>query len=164
MSDRFDRTYMLSAISLAVSLASLLIVFTSDASFILFLIFMGLFGGLIFTIYPVSVARAHDLFDRADIVPASSVLLLCYCIGATAGPIIASFTMITTKTAYGLFAYCSVVSSISAIIIFYLRKREFITIVPAEDNSTFVPMKSTSRAAVLIDPRIEINSDPDSGN
>jgi MFS family permease len=164
MSDRIDRTYMLSLISLAVSLISVLIFFTTDYSFVLFLILMVLFGGLIFTIYPVSVARAHDLFGRADVVPASSILLLCYCIGATAGPIMATFTMITMKTAYGFFAYSSVVSFVSAIIIFYLRKREFITIISAEDSSAFVPMKSTSRAAVLIDPRMTTNDDPDSAN
>ena len=162
LSDRYDRTYMLSLISVAVSVTSVLIFLTTDYSFTLFLVLMGLFGGLIFTIYPVSVARAHDLFKPAEAVPASSALLLCYCIGAAAGPIAATFTMITMKTAYGLFAYCSLVSLVSAIIIFYLRKRECITIVSAEDSSTFVPMKSTSRAAVLLDPRIQMKDDPGS--
>jgi MFS family permease len=159
ISDRFDRTYVLGCISAGIALISAVIAFPTEHSFILFLMGMILFGGFTFTVYPVSVARAHDLFEPTDIVPASSVLLLCYCIGATAGPTLASLTMMTLGTAYGFFAYCFLVSFLSAIIIFYLRKKEIITIVPVEDRSTFVAMKSTSPAAVLLDPRTDISSD-----
>lgn len=164
LSDRFDRTYMLSSICLAIAVTSIIIVLVAEHSFFLFLMIMILFGGLIFTIYPVSIARAHDLFDTGDIVSASSVLLLCYCIGATVGPIAASWTMLSMRTGYGFFAYCAVVSMISAIIIFYLRKKEMITIVATEDHSTFIPMKGTSPAAVLIDPRIELDDGDNTNN
>lgn len=159
LSDRFDRTYMLSSLCLAVALTSIMIVFVAKDSFLLFLLIMILFGGLIFTIYPVSVARAHDLFEQTDIVPASSALLLSYCFGATVGPVAASLTMISMPTAHGFFVYCAAVSLVSAIIIFYLRKKEFITIVAAGDHSTFVPMKGTSPAAVLIDPRTHMDNE-----
>ena len=162
LSDRFDRTYMLASLCLAVALMSILIGLLAEFSFFLFLFFMILFGGLIFTIYPVSIARAHDLFDADDIVPASSVLLLCYCIGGTVGPIVATWTMLILQTGYGLFAYCAAVSLLSSIIIFYLRKKEIITIVATEDHSTFVPLKGTSPAAVLIDPRIDIADEDNS--
>jgi MFS family permease len=156
LSDRFDRTYMLSALCLAVALMSSVLGLIEKNSFFTFLVFMILFGGLIFTIYPVSIARAHDLFDADDIVPASSVLLLCYCIGGTLGPVAASLTMAGMRTGAGFFAYCAAVSLVSAIIIFYLRKKEVITIVAAEDRSAFVAMKGTSPAAVFIDPRTNI--------
>ncbi|NNK13999.1 MAG: MFS transporter [Desulfofustis sp.] len=159
LSDRFDRTYMLASLCLAVALTGILIVFVAEYSFFLFLLVMILFGGLIFTIYPVSVARAHDLFDSAEIVPASSVLLLCFCFGATAGPVAASLTMTVTETGYAFFVYCAAVSLLSAVIIFYLRKKEVITIVAAEDHSSFIPMKGTSPAAVLIDPRTEMDNE-----
>jgi MFS family permease len=159
LSDRFDRTYMLSGLCLAVAVISTALVFAEDISFFLFLVVMILFGGLIFTIYPVSIARAHDLFDVDDIVPASSVLLLCYCIGGTLGPAAASLTMAGMKTGSGFFAYCAAVSLASAIIIFYLRKKEVITIVEVKDHSPFVSMKGTSPAAIFIDPRIEIEED-----
>jgi MFS family permease len=157
ISDRFDRTYVLGSISLGIALISAVVVFAADHSFILFLASMILFGGFTFTVYPVAVARAHDLFEPADIVPASSALLLCYCIGGTAGPTLASLTMMTSGTAYGFFGYCFLVSLVSAITIFYLRKKEIITIVSVEDSSTFVAMKSTSPAAVLLDPRTDLS-------
>ncbi|MFC1832884.1 MFS transporter [Thermodesulfobacteriota bacterium] len=153
ISDRFDRTYLLSSICLAVALTSTVLVFAAEYSFLFFILIMVLFGGLIFTIYPVSIARAHDLFDSDDIVPASSVLLLCYCIGATAGPIVASWAMLILQTGYGFFVYCAAVSLVSAIVIFCMRKKELITIVAAEDQSIYVHMKGTSPAAVFIDPR-----------
>lgn len=159
LSDRFDRTYMLASLCLAVTLIAILIVFVAEYSFLLFLLIMVLFGGFAFTIYPVSVARVHDLSEHADIVPASSVLLLCFCIGATVGPIAASWTMNATQTGYGFFVYCAAVSLVSAIIILYLRQKELITIVATEDHSTFVLMKGTSPAAILIDPRIELNDE-----
>ncbi|MEJ2478100.1 MAG: MFS transporter, partial [Desulfobacterales bacterium] len=153
LSDRFVRTYMLSSICLAVALISTVLAFAADYSFFLFMLVMVLYGGLIFTIYPVSIARAHDLFDADDIVPASTVLLLCYCIGATIGPIVASWVMLLLQTGYGFFVYCATVSLVSAIAIFYLRKKELITIVAAEDHSVYVHLKGTSPAAVFIDPR-----------
>jgi len=61
-----------------------------------------IFGGLIFTLYRVSVARAHDVFDVKDVVPVSSVLLLSYGTGATIGPILASTVMAAMGSAYGL--------------------------------------------------------------
>jgi hypothetical protein len=53
---------------------------------------------------------------------------------------------------------------VSALIILYLRQKELITIVAPEDHSTFVPMKGTSPAAVLIDPRTEIGDQAGTGN
>jgi MFS family permease len=103
LSDRFDRPYTLSGLCLAVAFISTALVFAADISLFLFLVVMILFGGLIFTIYPVSIARAHDLFDADDIVPASSVLLLCYCIGGTLGPVAASLTMAGMKNGSGFF-------------------------------------------------------------
>ena len=159
LSDRFERTAMLCSLCLAVSLISVIIVLFAEYSFLLFLAAMALFGGLTFTIYPVSVARAHDLFEQADIVPASSALLLCYCIGASVGPATASWTMISMQTRYGFFIYSAAVSLVSAIVIFYLRRKELITILAAEDHSTFVPLKGTSPAAVLIDPRTDAGAE-----
>ncbi|MBB5346705.1 MFS transporter [Desulfoprunum benzoelyticum] len=164
LSDRFDRVYILGFICLAVALTGALVVFATKQEFIFFLLSMIMFGGFIFTVYPVSVARAHDLFEAADIVPASSFLLLCYCLGATAGPILASTTMMALGTAYGFFVYCSFVSLFSAIVIFYLRRKEFITIVPAQESSTFVVMKGTSPASILLDPRADMYDDQGPGD
>ena len=54
---------------------------------------MGLFGGLVFAVYPVSVARTQDVFQGKEALAVSSAMLLCYSIGAIFGPILASAGM-----------------------------------------------------------------------
>ena len=159
ISDRFDRVFVLSAIGMVVALLSVFIIFTAEKTFAGFLISMTLFGGLIFTIYPVSIARAHDLSDAANIVPISSVLLLFYGCGAMVGPILASAAMSAAGSAYGFFVYCAAIAAMFALVIFYLRKKEIVTVVAAEDNVEFVMMKNTSPVAVMIDPRTAVEDD-----
>jgi MFS family permease len=155
ISDRFDRTFVLAFIGVMIALLSLLAMSTAGHSFALFLAIMAIFGGLTFTVYPVSVARAHDLSDFIDIVPVSSVLLLLYGCGATAGPVLASSVMTAMHSEYGLFAYSSSVAAVFAITVFYLRKKELVRVVPAEDNAEFVLLKNTSPVIVAIDPRTD---------
>lgn len=158
LSDRFDRTFVLSFIGMVIALLCVSIIVTAEKSFWGFLLAMTVFGGLIFTVYPVAVARAHDVFDVKEIVPASSVLLLCYGIGATAGPIFASMAMMYAETAYGLFGYCALVAALYGITTYYLRKKEIITVVLVEDNTDFVVTNNTSPMMVHIDPRNEIDT------
>jgi len=160
ISDKFDRTYVLAFIGLLTTLISVAILFLAGESFFFFLLLMSIFGGLLFTLYPVSVARAHDVFDTKDIVPVSSALLLSYGAGASIGPILAS-TVMSLTDAYGLFTYCSIVAALYALITFYLRNRQIITVVAAEDNSAFVVMKNTTPVAAAIDPRSEMIDDFD---
>lgn len=159
LSDRFDRTYVLAFLGLMTTLISVAILFSAGKSYFLFLFLMTVYGGLLFTLYPVSVARAHDVFDIQDIVPASSALLLCYGAGATIGPILASYAMSVSDTAYGLFGYCAIVAALYASVTFYLRNRQMITVVAAEDNTSFVIMKNSSPVAAVIDPRSEVDED-----
>jgi MFS family permease len=113
---------------------------------------MGLFGGLMFTIYPVSVARTHDVFGARKVVAVSSALLLCYGLGATVGPVAASGLM-AAGGPRGLFAYCALVSGCYAIFVYVFRKKEKIVLVPATDHVDFVPLPDTSTVAVRMNPR-----------
>ena len=93
ISDRFDRPFVLSILGAAVALMGLVIQATSTYSFFFLLPVMALYGGLNFAIYPVSVARAHDLFEPSEIVSVSSALIFCYGFGACIGPVAASSVM-----------------------------------------------------------------------
>jgi MFS family permease len=155
IADRFDRTRMLLIIAAAMAVVALLITLIGDAPFLLILIEMGLFGGLIFAVYPLAVARTHDIFEPKDAVAVSSALLLCYSIGAIFGPIGASTAMAVTQSPYGLFAFWALVSAVYASGIVYLQHRERIKVVRLEDQVEFMPMKSTSPIAMVLDPRSE---------
>ncbi len=151
--DRFDRTVVLVLLGIGIAVTSLTIMISAKIPVIWLLMSMGLFGGLIFTVYPVSVARAHDLFEAKDIVSVSSALLLSYGIGATIGPIAASGFIGFGQSPYGLFAYFTLVSGMYAVASYLLKRKEKIRIIPAEEHVGFIPIRSTSPVAMVIDPR-----------
>jgi MFS family permease len=159
VSDRFDRTLILVIVACLVALLSLGIVINKANSYYWFLVEMAIFGGLMFAVYPVAVARANDVFEGKDAVAVSSALLLCYSIGAVFGPILASITMTLLSTPFGLFAYWSLVAGVFALITIYLKHKERITIIDPDDQVNFVPMKSTSSVAMLLDPRADAQGD-----
>lgn len=51
------------------------------------------FGGAISSVYPLCVAQTFDRLERRYYVAASGRLLMVYSIGATIGPLLASFLM-----------------------------------------------------------------------
>jgi len=155
VSDRFDRTLILLIVGCLIALLSIVILMNNGTSYYWFLVEMAIFGGLIFAIYPVAVARANDVFEGKDAVAVSSALLLAYSIGAVFGPILASAAMTLWQNPYGLYVYWSLVGAIFAGITIYLRGKERITIIAVEDQVHFVPMKNTSSVAVVLDPRTD---------
>ncbi len=152
ISDRYDRTLILFIIALLIASFSFVIVMNPGVSFFWLLAEMTMFGGLIFALYPVAVARANDIFEGKDAVAVSSALLLCYSAGSIFGPILASTAMTLLNTPYGFYVYLAAVAAIFAIIIFYLRHQERIAAVPVAEQVNFVPMKNTSSVAMVLDP------------
>jgi len=159
VSDRFDRTIILIIVPCLVTLFSLVIAMSSGTSYYRLLIEMVIFGGLIFAVYPVAVARANDVFEGKDAVGVSSALLLCYSIGAIFGPIIASIIMTLLNTPYGLYVYWSLVGGVFAVITIYLKHKERITIIKPAEQVNFAPMKNTSSVAMTLDPRTDADGD-----
>jgi MFS family permease len=152
-SDRFDRTLLLLIVSSAFAIGSIFIMLHTGAAYSLLLIEMGLLGGLMFAVYPLSVARAHDVFEAGDALTVSSALLFCYSAGAVFGPIFATTAMALLKNAYGLFVFWSFVGFWFALSILYLVHHERVATISVDKQVAFVPMKSTSQVAMVLDPR-----------
>ncbi|WP_319407576.1 MFS transporter [uncultured Desulfosarcina sp.] len=153
LSDRFDRTVVISVIATAIAAVSGFMFVIGKTSFGGMAVGMGLFGTLMFAVYPVSVARAHDIFGGKDAVAVSAGLLFAYSIGACASPILASGVMTLLDTPFGLFAFWCLINGTFAVITLYLRKREKVETVAVEDQVAFAPMKSTSPVVMSLDPR-----------
>lgn len=166
-SDRFDRTLVLPAVAVLIVLASLLVMATSGVGFPILLVSMMLFGGVGFSLYPVAVARGHDLFEPDQVVAVSSGLLLSYGLGASIGPVLAAASIRTVGNPCGLFAFTGAVAGLYAVLSAWLRTLESVAIVPVADQGTFMPMKRTSAVAMVIDPRAEPEAEteevPESG-
>ncbi|WP_022666826.1 MFS transporter [Desulfospira joergensenii] len=154
-SDRFDRSLVLPALALIVSGICIVILAVPGNSFPLLLGLTTLFGGFIFTVYPVAVARAHDMFEPQDVVKVSSALLLAFGLGAVLGPVLASTFMNLNGSPYGFYYYYLCVSGLFGAGALVIRQREMVEIVPAEDQVDFVIMQETSTVAMHMDPRLE---------
>ena len=159
LSDRLDRTMMLTVTAAAIAGFSLLVFLLGRTDFWIVIAEMGMLGVMMFAIYPVSVARAHDIFGGQQAVAVSAALLFAYSIGASLSPILASAVMTLLETPFGLFAFWAIVNAVFAGIALYLSKWEKIKIVPVEEQVAFVPMKSTTPVATALDPRTDPDTD-----
>jgi len=152
ISDRYDRSLVIPVLTGLFAVVSCLMGVAVQSSFGLFMATSILFGGLMFSIYPVAVARSHDMFESKDVVNVSSALLLFYGIGAVIGPIVASSFMELLDSSHGFFVYLSAASLIFAAVSFVLRQREIARIVPVEDQVDFMIMSHTSQIAFQMNP------------
>lgn len=159
VSDRFDRTLILIIVAGVITLLSIVAMLGGSSSYYWLLIEMAVFGGLIFAVYPVAVARVNDLFDGKDAVGVSSALLLCYSIGAVFGPILSSLNMMLFSTPYGLFGYWAMVGGTFAVTAIYLRYKEKITVIAPSEQVDFGAMKNIPSTAMTSDPRSDAASD-----
>ncbi len=153
LSDRFDRTVVLTAIATAIAVVSTFMFVIGARSFGGMAAGMGVFGALMFAVYPVSVARAHDIFGGQEPVAVSAGLLFAYSIGASVSPLLASGVMTLLDSPFGLFAFWLLINGAFAVVTLYLRKQEKVQIVAVEDQVAFVPMKSPSAVVMSLDPR-----------
>jgi MFS family permease len=107
--------------------------------------------GLVFTIYPVAMARAQDNINKKDIVPLSAALIVFFGIGACFGPILASF-VISKIGPFGLYYYTAACSGLLGVVVLSLRNklpRNF------EEQVPYIPIPRTSPVVSTIDPRRE---------
>jgi len=156
-SDRFDRSAVIPFLGGLFAVISGLMIVAAQSSFDILLPASVLFGGFMFTIYPSSVARAHDMFEPGDVVNVSSALLLAYGLGAVMGPIASSATIKLLGSPYGFYAFFSGTSAVFAMVSFLLRQKEIARCIPVEEQVDFIIMKHTSQMAMQIDPRSEVN-------
>src|SRR5262245_15793003 len=154
LSDKFYRLTVLFGVLLSTVAASILLAAFSFAqgNFLLLATANLLLGGFLATIYPTAVAHAFDYIDRSRMIAANSGMLLAWAVGATAGPLIASSVMGPVGPS-GLFVFIAVVSTVLAAYTQWRMSRRAAK--PAEQQSKFVPVPSTSAIAGALDPRAD---------
>jgi MFS family permease len=145
VSDRRDRRHVLGAICATAAVLALATLAATHGSLVLIMAGMFLYGGLAFSIYPVSVAFVNDRLAREHALASSSGLLLVYGVGAAFGPTVAGSAMelFGPRT---LFAYFAIVYAPVAAFSYYRTRRS-----PEPEDATrghFVPMIRTSSEAL----------------
>ncbi|MDF1646177.1 MAG: MFS transporter [Legionellaceae bacterium] len=149
LSDIFDRRLVVVIVSICVMLVSLLLMFSFE-NYILSLVLITIFGGLTFTIYPISISYSCDTLEAKDIVAGIQGLLLSYSIGAALGPFVAPLFMHRLNGA-SVFIYFILISGCVAAL-FSWRKTQKES--PPQEEP-FQIMPQTTPIMVEIDPRAE---------
>jgi MFS family permease len=108
LSDFFDRRKILIVIIFSSFIVSAVAMLTiSQLSFYSFLPIAYLFGGLIFSLYPLGMSQICDHLKQHEIVRAMAILLLAYSIGSLIGPVTAP-TIMQIFPQNGFFLYTTV--------------------------------------------------------
>lgn len=92
LSDKMDRQKLLIALSFLVLLPTIGLELLEGRGVVPYLLAF-ILGGITFTIYPISVALVCDRVNQKGMTHVAGVLLLAYSIGATIGPLTASWMM-----------------------------------------------------------------------
>ena len=157
-SDRLDRMTVLSALGFLVMLVSLGVAVLGRIGLGALLPLTVCFG-IIFTIYPVAMARAQDNIDKKEIVPVSAALILYFGIGACFGPITAA-VFISKLGPYGLYYFTAGCGGTLGLVVWGLRKK-----LPGnfEEQVPYVSIPRTSPVVSRLDPRRENGDYHDQG-
>jgi MFS family permease len=93
LSDLFDRRTVITAVTMLAGIVVAGALFIGGGSPVLLMVLFFLFGGLSLPLYSLCVAHINDFLAPAQMVGASSALLLANGLGAAFGPSLAAFTM-----------------------------------------------------------------------
>ena len=110
-----------------------------------------LFGGLIFSIYGLSVAHVNDVIDSSRLVEFTGGLLLLHGVGAAIGPVLAGALMDVAGPSTLMLFYAAVMAAMA---LYAFQRLKAAAPVAAEHKADFVVMGGSGSQAVLqMDPR-----------
>ena len=154
LSDRYDRRTVLMGVLAGTLIACIVLILIAVKSgpFTGTLAAVFLFGGCLAAIYPIAVSQVYDYIDRSEMVAASGGLLLIWSIGAMTGPLISSALM----GWFGPDAFFIYLGTVSLVLVIFTRYRMVRRIArPADQQTGFVAMQTTSAIAGALDPRTD---------
>lgn len=156
-SDRHDRRHVLLWVMvLSALLAVTAFLLARHAPWLVIVIGL-LFGGLVFTIYGLSVAHVNDMVDASRVLEVTGGLLLVHGIGAALGPTLAGVFMHALQ-AESLMLYFAVVLMLLSL--YAVKRIRAAAPVPEAEKFDFVMMGSGSQAVLHLDPRAAVSETP----
>lgn len=152
LSDVFDRRRVINAISIAMTIVSVLLVILPSDEGWLFSGLAFLFGGLLFSLYPLSMGHTNDHVSKEEMVGTSGALILVNSFGAIIGPLVASWIM-SVAGPTGLFLFMAIgAAGLGAFGVW----RTFVREAPsAEEQLAFRPIPQTTPAVAPLHPEHE---------
>ena len=144
-SDRTDRRGAIMLISFVSVVASLLVIFVPARMYLLLAACMFVYGGMMFSIYPLSVAHTNDHPEAGDRVAITSNLLFVYGLGSVLGPAVGGLLMALFGR-YSLFGLFMAGGAFLGCYAWYWRQHGIV--IAEQDKTRFAPYLHTTQAAV----------------
>jgi len=147
LSDRVDRRRVLVAVGAAAAVLALAAAAVAPDSIGWLLACMTLFGGLAFSVYPLSVAHLNDHLQPDAILEGSSGLLLLHGVGAAAGPAGVGLLVGSFGPRSLLVYYAATLLALTVFVALRMRRTPPIAV---EEHAPFAPMVRTSPEALVM--------------
>jgi MFS family permease len=152
VSDRVDRRKVLVLVSFLTAIVATLSAVMVMEGWRGLIVAAFLYGGLMFSLYGISVAHTNDHLEHGQVLEATRGLLLLYGIGAFCGPLLGALGMDIAGPA-GLLAFSAVaVMILVGFGVFRMTQR---SPPPIEDQGEFVVMVRTSPVALEMHPEAD---------
>lgn len=163
LSDRHDRRNILILVSFATAAVAAAVAILIVNSLPGLPLLAALYGGLMFSLYGISVAHTNDHLHQGQVLEATRGLLLIYGFGALAGPILGGLSM-EIAGPVGLPALSAGMAVLLAAYGLYRRTQRVAP--PLDEQGDFMPLVRTSPVALDmypdVDPEPELVPDDDS--
>jgi MFS family permease len=117
-----------------------------------------LYGGLMFSVYAISVAHTNDYMEPTQMLSATRGMLLFYGVGAVFGPLLSGWIM-DAFGAVGLPFFSAAILLLLCIYGLYRVTRR--APLPLEEQAEFVPLARTSPVVMEMHPQAEIEPELD---
>jgi MFS family permease len=149
ISDVIERRLVIIIVCIAIVAITGVLEFVLYDSWMLMLL-IAVFGGLTFTLYPLSISYACDSLDGHEIVAGIQALLIAYSVGAMTGPFLAPGVMAVFDIR-GLFIF--VVMVVISLMLFLIYRKTQSVSMPQEEPYRVIPQ--TTPIVTELDPRQE---------
>lgn len=152
LSDRFDRRHVLIFVSLTTAAVATSVAFIVTHANYGLLLAACLYGGLMFSLYGISVAHTNDHLARGQVLEATRGLLLIFGVGALSGPLLGGIAM----DLFGPVGLPVISAVMAASLALYGTYRKTQRLAPARDEQTeFVPLVRTTPVVLEMHPDTE---------
>lgn len=158
LSDRHDRRTVLVLTSLAAAAAA------AGAGYLVLSELRGLnivaflYGGLMFSVYAISVAHANDHLAPSQVLGATRGLLLLYGLGALIGPLAGGLVMDRAGPVGLPFMSATALTLLGVYGVYRMTRR---APPPVEEQAEFVPLARTSPVVLEMHPQAEVEQELD---
>jgi MFS family permease len=158
LSDRYNRRSVLLMVSLMAAIAAGAAGYMVKANITGLNLVAFLYGGLMFSVYAISVAHTNDYMEPSQVLSATRALLLFYGLGALFGPFMSGWIM-DIWGAVGLPLFSAVILLLFNLYGLYRITRR--APLPMAEQAEFVPLAKTSPVVMEMHPQAEMEPELD---